>query len=234
MAANSAPVSARPSMPSCPAIAAAVVAWSPVIIRTRMPASWQSAIASLASLRGGSTMPMSASSSRSLTIVEQIGRRVERRLVEVAPCDREHAHALRGEPVVLVDDTLAVRSPIGCGRAVDVEVSRRTGEQHVRRALHEAAHPSRRCRGTSPSACTRRRTAPHRPGAARVRVSSTSSPPLAASTTSAPSVGSPMHAPSRITASFAKRHRQHELLERLVGRSLRRCRRREGCGPTVE
>ena len=35
------------------------------------------------------------------------------------------------------------------------------------------------------------------------RVSSTSRPPFAASTTSAPSVGSPMHAPSRITASFA-------------------------------
>ena len=40
-AANSVPGSARPSMPSCAAIAAAVVAWSPVIMRTRIPASLQ-------------------------------------------------------------------------------------------------------------------------------------------------------------------------------------------------
>ena len=37
-AANSAPVIARPSMPSSRAIASAVTAWSPVIIRTWMPA----------------------------------------------------------------------------------------------------------------------------------------------------------------------------------------------------
>ena len=67
MAANSVPVTARPSMPSSPAIAAAVVAWSPVIIRTRIPASWHSAIATLASGRGGSTMPTIASSVSSCT-----------------------------------------------------------------------------------------------------------------------------------------------------------------------
>ena len=38
MAENSAPVMARPSMPSWRAIASAVTAWSPVIIRTWMPA----------------------------------------------------------------------------------------------------------------------------------------------------------------------------------------------------
>ena len=43
------------------------MAWSPVIMRTRMPASLQSAIASLASLRGGSTIPTSASSVRPCT-----------------------------------------------------------------------------------------------------------------------------------------------------------------------
>ena len=48
-------------------MAAAVVAWSPVIIRTRMPASWHSAIAALASGRGGSTMPTIASRVRSVT-----------------------------------------------------------------------------------------------------------------------------------------------------------------------
>ena len=38
MAANSAPVIARPSIPSCFAIASAVTAWSPVIMRTWIPA----------------------------------------------------------------------------------------------------------------------------------------------------------------------------------------------------
>ena len=54
-------------MPSSLAIAAAVVAWSPVIIRTWMPAEWHSAIAAFASGRGGSTIPTIASSVRSVT-----------------------------------------------------------------------------------------------------------------------------------------------------------------------
>ena len=67
MAANSAPVIARPVMPSWRAIASAVTAWSPVIMRTWMPAAWAIAIAAFASARGGSTMPTRASSVRSLT-----------------------------------------------------------------------------------------------------------------------------------------------------------------------
>ena len=46
-------------------IASAVPAWSPVIILTLMPAVWQSAIASIASGRGGSTMPHTPRNSRS-------------------------------------------------------------------------------------------------------------------------------------------------------------------------
>ena len=62
MAAHSAPVIARPSMPSFPAIAAAVTAWSPVIMRTWIPADFALAIAAFACGRGGSTIPTSASS----------------------------------------------------------------------------------------------------------------------------------------------------------------------------
>ena len=65
IAANSAPVTARPLMPSSSAIAAAVTAWSPVIIRTRMPACFALAMAATASARGGSTSPISAEISRS-------------------------------------------------------------------------------------------------------------------------------------------------------------------------
>ena len=61
IALNSAPVIARPGMPSSFAIAAAVTAWSPVIMRTWMPASCAIAIAAFAAGRGGSTIPTSAS-----------------------------------------------------------------------------------------------------------------------------------------------------------------------------
>jgi hypothetical protein len=64
IAANSAPVMARPSMPSCLAIAAAVTAWSPVIIRTLIPALFAVSIASFAVGRGGSTIPTRESSVR--------------------------------------------------------------------------------------------------------------------------------------------------------------------------
>ena len=90
IAENSAPVMARPSIPSSAAIAAAVVAWSPVIIRTRMPALLHSAIAAFASDRGGSTMPTIASSVRSFTspIRSPCGSNVGR--VEVALGDDHH------------------------------------------------------------------------------------------------------------------------------------------------
>ena len=54
-------------MPSSLPIAAAVTAWSPVIIRTSMPALWHLAMAALASARGGSTMPIIAMIVRSCT-----------------------------------------------------------------------------------------------------------------------------------------------------------------------
>ncbi len=54
-------------MPSSLPIAAAVTAWSPVIMRTSMPALWHLAMAALASARGGSTMPTMAMIVRSCT-----------------------------------------------------------------------------------------------------------------------------------------------------------------------
>ncbi len=66
-AAISVPVTggACPTMPSSRPIAAAVAAWSPVIILTAMPARWQVSMASTTSSRGGSIRPTSPSSRRS-------------------------------------------------------------------------------------------------------------------------------------------------------------------------
>ena len=172
-----------------------------------MPASLQRAIASFASLRGGSTMPTSASSVSPCTSSSSVAAGVEGRGVDVARGDGEHAQALAGETIVLRQHAIAARSSDGHGRAVDVADVRRAGEQDVGRALDEAAHDraARRppSRGTSPSACTRSRTAPRRRAGTTRRVSSTSRPPFAASTTSAASVGSPTISPSRTDASLA-------------------------------
>ena len=60
VASTSAPVATTgcAARPSWAAMAAAVAAWSPVIICTRMPALWQSATAAMASGRGGSMKPI--------------------------------------------------------------------------------------------------------------------------------------------------------------------------------
>ena len=65
---SSAPVTTRRSAggrwssPSSVAMADAVVAWSPVIILTSMPAAWQAAMAEVAEARGGSSMACSPTS----------------------------------------------------------------------------------------------------------------------------------------------------------------------------
>ena len=139
-AANSVPVSARPSIPSWAAMAAAVVAWSPVIMRARIPASLQCAIASPASLRGGSTMPDEREQRQPLHLVEERALGMEVRRLEVAGGDGEHAEALAGEPVVLGEDALPARRRRGIADAVRIADVRRAREEHVGRSLDEAAH----------------------------------------------------------------------------------------------
>ena len=108
MAANCAPVSALPSMPSSWPMAAAVTAWSPVIMRTWMPALWHLAMASLASARGGSTMPTMARSVRSVHQVDQLGLGIEGRGVEVAAGHHHDPLAGLRHALVLLQRQLAV------------------------------------------------------------------------------------------------------------------------------
>ena len=94
-------------MPSWRAIASAVTAWSPVIIRTWMPAAWAIAIASLASDRGGSTMPTRARSVRSLTSGSRsaaLASNVAASKSRVA--GRQDSQALRAEPLVLLEEAV--------------------------------------------------------------------------------------------------------------------------------
>ena len=93
-------------MPSSRAIAAAVTAWSPVIIRTWMPAECASAIAALAAGRGGSTMPTSASSVRSSISASRSAPGSNVAGVEVLARGGHHAQALLAEALVLVEVAL--------------------------------------------------------------------------------------------------------------------------------
>ena len=177
-------------------------------------------------------MPISARNSSSLTSVEQIGRSGSNVALGRSRAVRPRARACPRSARRSFSSTTRWRwSPIGLRRAVDVEV-----------AAYERAS------STSGAPFTKQRTVPvdlverrHElvlgverhladPRVAGVRVSSTSSPPLAASTTSAPSVGSPMHAPSRITASFANAIGSMKCFERLVADRLARPADAQGCG----
>ena len=191
-------------MPSCAAIAAAVVAWSPVIIRTRIPASLQQrdrVLRLLARRVDDARRARAASAPAPRRAATPPGRtrpgrcRARRRPARAGP--RRRAGRSRPAP--------ASRPSVGRDRAaVGAADRRRAREQHVGRALDEAADDAPSAsRGRSPSACTRSRTAPRRRAGRRGRVSSTSMPPLAASTTSAASVGSPTISPSRTAASLA-------------------------------
>ena len=140
MAANAVPVMARPSMPSSPAIAAAVEAWSPVIIRTRIPASRHSAIAALASGRGGSTMPTMASSVRSCTWSIRSPTSLEHGGIEVALGHHHHPLARVRDPVVGLERQLPVVVGDRHQGAVGVPDRHGARDEHVGRALGVAAH----------------------------------------------------------------------------------------------
>ena len=142
---RSVPVTASPGMPRSAAIAPAVTAWSPVIIRTRMPASRHWAMASRASGRGGSTMPTSATS----TI------RSSRSIGSAAASTSSVPRTVSGEKSCV--PTASTRMPwpasfgVGAGVALPggvvevqdlgaAQVAVGAADQHVRRALDEAAH----------------------------------------------------------------------------------------------
>ena len=154
IAANSVPVIARPSMPSSSAMAAAVVAWSPVIIRTWMPAEWHSAIAALASARGGSTMPDHRQQREVFDQVDQVVGRVD---FTTAGSKSRWATTITRWPALAIRSLFSSRrcrlpsviATLTLG-APDVASARRTGR---RRSLDVAADhraaPARRRRSCS-------------------------------------------------------------------------------------
>ena len=121
-------------------MAPAVTAWSPVIIRTRMPASRHSAMA-VAGLGAGRVDD--ADQRDEDDPVEQVLRVVggldSRSAGEVLRADGEHAHALLGQfgvgLVVALAGGVVEGQDLGAA-----EVAVGPAGQHVRGALDEAAH----------------------------------------------------------------------------------------------
>ena len=199
------PESARPSIPSCPAIAAAVVTWSPVIIRARIPASLQRAIASFASLRGGSTIATRASSVRSFTCARRsppASNEAGSKSFEATASTRSPSLASRSFSAVTRSMPSAAGTVVPSGpRICDERASRTSGAPFTkqRTTLRPSSSSSwnvamnlySESNGTSATRGNSR------------RVSSTSIPPFAASTTRAASVGSPTISPSWTAASLA-------------------------------
>ena len=165
-------------------------------------------------------MPTSASSVRPSTSGEQVGA-AGRTSPGRSPCAPSRARAgparraARSRPC----SARAKSSSTATGCRSGVERVRAAGEQLVRRALDEAAddvacrpRPSSRWNvaislysASNGSSATRGYAA---------RVAAGSRPPFSASTTSAPSVGSPISSPSRDDRVRREQHRQQELLER--------------------
>ncbi len=104
-----------------------------------MPASLHRAMASFASLRGGIDDPDEGEQLQIGDERQQVGRRVERSLVEVAPGNRQDPKSVARQAVVLGQD-LTRRVAHRHRRSVSVEIVRRARQQDVRRALDEAAH----------------------------------------------------------------------------------------------
>ena len=208
-------------MPSWAAIAAAVVAWSPVIMRTRMPASLQRAIASFASLRGGSTMRDQREQRQALHL-RRAGRRSRSnatgrcracatastrspspasRSFSASTCSRPSSAGTSAPSAPRIDDERASRTsgaPLTKQRddAVDLVEGRHELVLGVERHLGDARVDAPRLVDVEPALGGRAR---------RARAS----------------VGSPTISPSRTAASLRERHRQQERLERPC-----RCRRR--------
>jgi hypothetical protein len=95
-----------------------VVAWSPVTIITRIPASWQRSIASMALWRGWVEQPVQADEGQSTRIVLE---HRSRRVVTSGGGDRDDAQALGGELLAATERLLGIE--LG-GLAVTIEPAR--------------------------------------------------------------------------------------------------------------
>ena len=206
MAWNSAPVIALPGMPSSLAMAAAVTAWSPVIIRTRIPAACAVSIADFAVGRGGSTIPTRASmvrpprsGSRSADGSNPSGSKSLRPVASTRrPCLPRRSFS-------------SMYRCLNASSAGTIDRSSGSGRDPARASSWSGA-PLTKARTTSRPLSSRIRwkvpmslyAESNGSSATRgysFRVAAASSPPFSASTTSAPSVGSPIRLPSLTTAS---------------------------------
>ena len=205
---SSVPVITPGPSPSSSAIARAVTVWSPVIIRTSIPAAKATCTASLASVRSGSMMPTSATKIRSVTAA--IG---SASAADIAASSRSRAAKA------------STRSPRSESWRLAARISSRTAVSGTCSPCHSARPQRSMTTSGAPFTVTKcgccKIPPSSRPGrswkvamnlysesngtsarrGSASRVSSASAPIFAASTTNAASVGSPMTDPSSPTVA---------------------------------
>ena len=195
-------------MPICRAIAAAVIAWSPVTTMIRMPAAWQRSTASATSGRGGSsiaTSPRKVSPRSASSRSSGAGA-----VVEPAPGDAEDPQALarrRRQPGVR--QRLAPASPSESLAVLPGDARAAGQAAPPARPLRRPTAP-RRDRRPSTSASAPGRSGTGAPGAARAMPRRSSAPSAAAASSIATSVGSPLDPPPVDPGVVALGHRLRE------------------------
>ena len=175
--ANSAPVIARPSMPSLRAIASAVTAWSPVIIRTWMPGRLRLGDRRLR-LRPRRVDDADEREQRQAVDERRAGRRSGRTSPGRSPCARSPARAgparrgARSRPGSARGSRRrpAIGRRSSASSADAARASSWSGAPLTKHADDVAARARPSSGGRSPSACRRRRTAARRRAGTRSRV----------------------------------------------------------------
>ena len=141
-ACSSAPLIAPGPSPSVSPIAWAVTAWSPVIMRTSMPAPSAVCTAAFASARSGSMIPTMPTNDRSW--VSDIGSSAiacELAVVDEPGGERQHPQTLLAHPLVRrVDARLGPRSIGTCEPLSGPPDSAAACQHHVGAALDQLDH----------------------------------------------------------------------------------------------
>ena len=194
--------------PSSSAMARAVMVWSPVIIRTSTPAASAARTASLASARSGSTIPTSATKTRSVTAAIGSASAAVIAVSSRSRAAKARTRSPRSDSCRLAarisSRTVAIGTTSPCHNAVAQRCSTTSGAPFTLMRCRWAMIPPVSHSGRSWKVAMNLYSESNGTSARRgtdSRVCAASTPIFAASTTNAASVGSPMTDPSSPTVA---------------------------------
>ena len=195
-------------MPTCRAMATAVVAWSPVIMIGRMPAALASATACTLSSRAGSMIPHSPASVRPCLNILGLHLLEARRRRQLAIGPGQHPQRLRGHLLIGLLDLPLCRSCVNSTGLPSIRTCEQNRSTRSGAPLTYRTRPRRPAYGSaSPCTCGRWRKEARRRGASAPAARPGPGPLSSPRRSSPPSLGLPSacHRPStcRSLALFA-------------------------------